>query len=193
MGRCCLVVDTQGRLKSNNNSESEQNLPRDTTEITAIQTLFITNPLLWTNFQMMRREETRDRVGGKSRRRRRKKRGKCQINSGPAKLHHESLPWADSSPNCWMVPAGETSDRLHYCLNFHSNSHESQPRPSVSLRIISTSPLWISSSAGHVSNNKPQCSFFHFFFQFHPSGCIHLQKQGPGLVAKHHYTMHATV
>lgn len=52
---------------------------------------------------------------------------------------------------------GETSDRLHYCLNSHSNSHESQPLRSVSLPIISTGPFRISAPTEHVRNNKPQC------------------------------------
>lgn len=52
------------------------------TEITGIQTLSITNALLWTNFQMMRRE------GGDSAGEER--RVKSQINSGLAKLHRKS-------------------------------------------------------------------------------------------------------
>lgn len=133
----------------------------------------------------MRRKRRRGRCGQRQSGRKHKRK-KAQTNSCRAKRYRESLPWSDGSPNCQTVPAGETSDRLHYCLNSHSNGHKSQPQWSVPLRIISTGPFRISASTEHVRNNQPQCPLEGFFFsmsvQQDPSGCTHLQGRAPALL-----------
>lgn len=89
-----------------------------------IQTLFITNP------RLLRGEPGRS---GQTERRG-KKRG----------FYHKFEPGDDSGPKSCSNGTGLETSRPgpRHCLRSHSNSHESRPHRSVSLRIISAGSFW---------------------------------------------------
>lgn len=72
---------------------------------------------------------------------------------------------------------------VHFCLSSHPNRHESKPRQSVLLRMISIGPFQISASTKHgIINNNVCDDFLSNSMQQEPSGCISLRGMGPGML-----------